>query len=335
MEQTGILAKEREEEKILQAELIAKAKRNEKLSFIIPFLGIIFITSFFAIITKGNTLTANNLNNIMNQSFNLIIVCVGAVFVYSHGGMDMSPGAVQGLTAVIVAQIILNNTLPVWMILPISILIGALCGLVTGAVHVTIGVPAFIVSLCVKYIASGITRTTTSKDDIYIPYNDFSFWNHGVLKVIVLLLVIIVAYTVFEYTRVGKYLKAIGGNKKTALQSGVNVKKYIIIAYMILGGSVGLIALFGLTRTGVANSSTGMGFELDVLTAIVLGGFPLSGGAKSKIRSAVLGAVTVAILTNGLVIWGVDPDVIGGIKGVLFLIIVFLSYERKKGEIIT
>lgn len=335
MEVSGVLAKEREEEKRKQEELISKARRNEKISMVIPFLGIVFIVIFFAIVTKGNTLTASNLNNIMNQSFNIIIVAVGAVFVYSHGGMDMSVGAVQGLASVVVASLILKGAIPEWMVLPISILVGLAAGFMTGAIHVTIGVPAFVVSLCMRYIATGITRTATSAKDLYIPYNNFSFWNNGFLKLMVLLLVIVISYIAFEYTRIGKYLKAIGGNKTTAFQSGINVKKYIVLAYMILGSTVGLVAFFGLTRTGVVSSSTGQGFELDILTAIVLGGFPLSGGAKSKIRSAILGAITVAVLTNGLVLWGVDPNIIGGIKGVLFLIIVYISYERKKGEIVS
>lgn len=335
MEGNAVLAKEREEEKQIQEQLIAKAKRNEKISMIIPFLGIIFIVIFFAIVTKGNTLTSSNLTNIMNQSFNIIIVAVGAVFVYAHGGMDMSVGAVQGLASVIVASLILRGAIPDWMVLPLSILVGIVSGFLTGAIHVAIGVPAFVVSLCMKYIATGITRTATSAKDLYIPYNNFSYWNNWLLKLVVLLLVIIISYIVFEYTRVGKYLKAIGGNKTTAYQSGINVKKYTVLAYMILGATVGLVAFFGLTRTGVVSSSTGQGFELDILTAIVLGGFPLAGGAKSKIRSAILGSITVAVLTNGLTLWGVDPDIIGGIKGVLFLIIIYLSYERKKGELVS
>ncbi len=335
MDSNIVLAKEREDEKLKQEQLIAKARRNEKISMVVPFLGIVFILIFFAIVTKGNTLTPSNLNNIMNQSFSIIIVAVGAVFVYSHGGMDMSVGAVQGLASVVVASLILQGAIPGWMVLPVSILVGTVVGFFTGAIHVAIGVPAFVVSLCMRYIATGITRTATSAKDIYIPYNEFSFWNNGLLKLCVLLLVIAISFIVFEYTRVGKYLKAMGGNRITAYQSGIKVKKYTVLAYMILGATVGLVAFFGLTRTGAVSSSTGQGFELDILTAIVLGGFPLSGGAKSRISSAILGSITVAVLTNGLIIWGMDPSIIGGIKGVLFLIIVYISYERKKGEVVS
>lgn len=331
---SSVLAKERIEEQEIQTELIKKAKRKEKLSLFIPFFGIVFVTLFFAIVTGGNSLSMNNITNIMNQSFSIIIVSVGAVFVYSHGGMDMSPGAVQGLTSVVVASLILSTSIPGFLILPVSILIGAICGFFTGAIHVGIGVPAFVVSLCVKYIATGITRTATSKSDIYIPYSEFSYWNKTSIKIIVLLSVIVIGYLVFEYTRVGKYLKAIGGNYNTASQCGIKVKKYTVLAYSILGATTGLVSLFSLTRTGVVSSSTGQGFELDILTAIVLGGFPLNGGAKSRLSFAVIGAITVAVLTNGLILWGVGPEIIGGIKGILFLVIVYLSYERKKGEVI-
>lgn len=327
------LAKEREEEKRIQEELIAKTKRKQRISAIVPFLGVVFIILFFALATKGKTVSTSNLMNLVNQSYTLIIVSVGAAFVYSHGGMDMSIGAVQGFTSVIVATLALHTLLPNWMMLPIAIMVGMLCGFCTGSIHVLIRVPAFVVSLCVNYICTGIVATATAQADIYMPYARFSFWNNNILKGIVLVIVISAGYYIFEYTRIGKNLKAIGGNRNVAKQSGISVSKYIIIAYAMLGATVGLVAFFTLTRTGAVTASTGSGLMLDILTAIVLGGFPLAGGTKSKIRSAVLGAVTVAVLSNGLTIWGVDPNYIGGIQGILFLVIVYLSYERHKGEI--
>jgi len=313
--------------------LLKKHKKKKMFSSIIPFMGLIFIICFFALVTKGNTISISNLSNLVNQSFTLIIVAVAAVFVYSHGGIDMSVGAVQGFVSVIIAMVALQGVLPGWAILPVGILVGMFCGFCTGSIHVLIGVPAFVVSLCVNYICTGIVASACANSDIYLPYAQYASWNNLLLKGGVVLAIIGIGFFVFEYTKVGKYLKAIGGNMNTANQSGVIVKKYVVLAYTILGGTVGLIAFFALARTGAITAQTGSGLMLDVLTAIVLGGFPLAGGAKSRIRSAIIGALTVTVLSNGLTIWGIDPNYINGIQGILFLIIVSVSYERKKNEI--
>lgn len=333
MAEEKVLAKEREEEIIAQQEIIKKMKRKNMLSAIIPFLGVAFIFVFFAIVTGGKTISSSNVTNLVNQSYTLIIVAVGATFVYAYGGMDMSCGAVQGLVSVIIAYLALNNIFPTWMMLPIAIIIGMLISSINGIVSVITRVPVFVVSLCINYICTGIVATVVSKADIYLPYAKYSYWNNNLLKTIILILVIAVGYYVFEYTKIGKNLKAIGGNKNTAVQSGIKSKIYIVIAYVIIGASIGLISFFTLTRTGTVSAQTGAGLMMDVMTAIVLGGFPLAGGTKSKVRSAVIGAIIVAMLSNGLTIWGVDPNYVGGIQGILFLVIVYLSYERRKGEI--
>lgn len=333
MAEEKVLAKEREEEKRKQEELIQQMKRKNIISGIIPFLGVVFIFLFFAIVTRGKTISSSNLTNLVNQSYTLIIVAVGATFVYSYGGMDMSCGAVQGLVSIVIASLALQSTLPTWLMLPIAIIVGTLVSSINGIISVITRVPVFVVSLCINFICTGIVATAVSKADIYMPYAKYSSWNNNILKTVILGLVIALGYYVFEYTKVGKGLKAIGGNRNTAEQSGIKAKFYIIIAHMIIGASIGLISFFTLTRTGTVSAQTGAGLMLDVLTAIVLGGFPLNGGSKSKIRSAVLGAVIVATLSNGLTIWGVDPNYVGGIQGILFLIIVYLSYERRKGEI--
>lgn len=333
MAEEKVLAKEREEEITAQRELINKIKRRKLLSAVIPFLGVIFIFLFFAFVTGGKTVSRTNLMNLVNQSYTLVIVAVGAAFVYAYGGMDMSCGAVQGFVSVIIASLALKGALPAWLLLVLAILIGMAVSSINGIVSVITHVPVFVVSLCINFICTGIVATVVSKADIYMPYSKYAGWNNNVLKTVILILIIAAGYYAFEYTKIGKGLRAIGGNIQTAEQCGINTRLYIIAAYLIIGASIGLISFFTLTRTGTVSAQTGSGLMLDVLTAIVLGGFPLAGGAKAKIRSAILGAIIVAMLNNGLTIWGVDPNYVGGIQGILFLVIVYLSYERKKGEV--
>lgn len=320
-------------EGIRQNSLLSASKRN-KLNGILPFTGLLLVILFFTIVTGGSILDAQNLNNLLHQSFTVVIVAVGAVFVYSHGGMDMSLGALQGITQLGAAWVITSSLLPSGLAIPAAILIGMLVGTITGGVHVLMGVPAFVASLCVRYICSGITYTVTSKQDIYIPYTEFTHYNSGIIKALVLIVVLAAGYVVFEYSRFGKNLKAIGGNKTVAHQSGIATRLNIVLAYAIIGGLVGLTGFFTLTRVGMINASSGQGLELNILTAIVLGGFPLTGGSASRLHSAIIGALTVTVLTNGLTLWGVDPYVIGGIKGLLFILIVGVTYDRSKGKLV-
>ncbi len=333
MSEEKILAKDREEEKLVQERLVNKIRKKRLITNILPFLGVVFIFLFFIIVTNGKTITSTNLINLVNQSYTLIIVAVGAAFVYAYGGMDMSVGAVQALISVIIAVFALNHWLPTWCVLPLAILLGMVISSLNGIVSIYTKVPVFVVSLCIMNICTGIVATVVSKKDIYMPYSEYKLWNNNILKGIVMIFVIALGYYVFEYTKMGKNLKIMGGNMTSAKLNGINLTKYTVLAYVLIGVTIGLVAFFAMARTGVVTASTGNGLMLDVLTAIVLGGFPLTGGAKAKIRAAVLGAIIVAILNNGLTIWGVDPNYVDGVQGILFLIIVYISYERRKGEI--
>ena len=124
-------------------------------------------------------------------------------------------------------------------------------------------------------------------------------------------------------------MRAIGGNPLTANHAGTKTKKTILIAYIILGVCVGVAAIFQMFRNGKVTPLSGTGIEFNMMMAIVLGGFPMRGGEKGKISSAIIGALTVALLANGLTLWGVDVSLTNGIKGILFVVIIGLSYDRR------
>lgn len=133
-----------------------------------------------------------------------------------------------------------------------------------------------------------------------------------------------------SYTTLGKGTKAIGANRVAVAQSGINVKRTIILAHVFTGACVGIVAFFTLCRNGCADSTSGIGLELNVMTAIVLGGLPLSGGTRTKISCAIIGALTITILINGLVICGFSQAIAQGVQGIVFLICVYISYVRDR-----
>jgi ribose transport system permease protein len=311
----------------VQELLDQKAKRKKMLLSVLPFAGLVFISVFFIVVTRGGILKPGNLNNLLSQCFSVSLVAVGASFVYAHGGFDFSIGTSCGLAQLVCAVMLLSN-MPTWSGFVACIAIGVICSLTVGGSSLLFRIPVFIASLCVRSICWGIVSVSVSKSDISINYAKYASYNNEFLKLGVLLFVIAAGYYLFEYTSLGKSVKAIGGNTITARQAGVNIAGSVLLAYTLLGICVGIAGFFQLVRLGSVTGSSGSGLEFDIMTALVLGGFPLTGGSAAKIRSAIIGAFTVTILSNGLILWGVNYVFVSGLKGLLFLVIVAISYDR-------
>lgn len=312
----------------VQEILNKKARRKSLLTTVIPFTGLVFIFVFFILVTQGKMLNGGNLINLISQCFSVSIVAVGASFVYAHGGLDFSIGASCGVAQLAAALIITRSALPTWIAILTCISIAVVCATLVGATSAFLRVPVFVVSLCMRAICTGILTVGIAEGDISIDYLKFAGFNDEFLKLIVLLVMIGIGYYLFEYTALGKSEKAIGGNVLTAFQAGVKIKKTQIVAYMLMGLCVGIAGFFQMTRTGGVTGSSGSGLEFDIMVAIVLGGFPMMGGSAARLRSVIVGAFTITILSNGLVLWGLDYLLVNGVKGLLFLIIVAISYDR-------
>jgi Branched-chain amino acid transport system / permease component. len=154
------------------------------------------------------------------------------------------------------------------------------------------------------------------------------------VKLVTLAVVYIVCYLLFEKTGIGKANKAIGGNDVAAQLAGVNVKATRMLSYIISGITVGIAGIILMLRAGSVSTSTGQGLEMNVITAMVLGGVPLSGGSRVKMLGALIGSFSVIILRNGLIILGVNERVIEGIQGLVLLLLVFLTYTKSKDGIL-
>lgn len=300
-------------------------KRKIDLVTIIPFLGLVFVVALFAVLTGGKSLTWRNLNTILNQAYTIVLLALGATFIYACGCKDMAYGAVIGFTCMV--GILAARVIGFWAIIPASLIVGILCYAGTGVIVGLLALPPFVASMCMKYITLGITTTVTNANGVMAPGQIYAYDN-WTLKIIVLLVMIALIYLVFEYTKIGKVAKAIGGNELTTEQSGHSISKYRLLCYVVAGVMVGVAAFFNAARAGSVTSNTGTGLEMKVMTAVVLGGLPMSGGARSNVRCAVIGALTIAVLTNGLVLIGASTALAQGIQGVIFLATVAISYER-------
>jgi ribose transport system permease protein len=318
----------------IQIKLDKMAARKNALATVLPFTGLVFIFIFFVAVTGGKILNAGNLENLINQSFVLILVAIGAAFVYANGGMDFSMGTVSGVSQLVMGLLLVNLHVPAWLAIAGCILTSVVCMSLVGGLSLAFKVPVFVASLCMRSICTGVLTTVLSSSEIILSYGRYLSFNNALLKAVVLVIVFLIGYYLFEFTAIGKKERAIGGNQMTTWQAGIPVGRNVFVAYVFLGICIGIASFFTMFRASLVSSQSGSGLEFNIMTAIVLGGFPFSGGDKARLHSAVIGAVTVSILTNGLTLWGLDPMLVNGVKGLLFLVIIGLSYDRSKGKLV-
>ena len=217
----NITGKNSEFELAIQKKLNNKAKLKSIASNILPFAGLFFVFFLFLVVTDGRIINPSNIENLINQAFALIIISVGAAFVYAHGGLDFSLGAASGVAQMIGAILITKTGLPLWACILGCILIGIANSAIMGGASLLFKVPVFIASLCMRTINLGILATVLSSSEIIVPFNQYKYINNVSIKSVVLVAIILIGVFLFEYTKIGKYQKAIGGNILTASQAGV------------------------------------------------------------------------------------------------------------------
>lgn len=310
-----------------------KLKKN--LSLVIPFLGLVLVLLVLGVATGGKLFEAANLSRIIDQCYTIVILSVGCSFIYAHGGFDLSVGAVYGLTQV-VAGYIMIATGNIWLALPICVGLSLVCGMVTGGVTVKLALPAFISSLCMQFLCRGII-TATTKNNLVLPAGVSSaanLANNWLFKAAVLVVLLVIAYLLMHHTVFGRNNRFVGENPAAAQQSGINVMRTRLIAYFINAVFVGIASFFAMCRTGTVAILAGNGYELDVIVAIVLGGMSLNGGINSSVRAPILGALITTVLANGLVMLGVDYIYIDAVSGIIFLVVIAVSYKRIKNGLL-
>lgn len=310
--------------------LLRKARQKDILMTVLPFAGLALTIAALTIATGGLLLSGGNLVNIMNQCFTTAIVCIGASFVYARGGMDFSLGPSCGVAQLACVAIITRAGLPVWMGMIAAIVIAVACTMIVGLGSDCLHLQPFVVSLCVRSACTGILVVGCNAlgKNIRVPLELLGGLNNNFLKVSVLLALLAAGWYLFEKTSLGKEQKAIGGNLVTAVQSGIRSRRGVVISHLILGICVGVASCFQMARASTVSTQSGSGLEFNIMIALALGGFPMAGGSTAKIRSAIVGVLIITFLTNGLTLAGMPSEYINMVKGLLFIVIVAVSYDR-------
>ncbi len=317
----------------IQNELNKKAKRKAILTEVLPLCGLIFIVLFFVLVCGDKFVDSGNVENLINQCFTSVIVVAGACFIYATGAMDMSVGAILGMCC-FTAAVTLRAGLGWPVALLVAMITGAALELLTAMIFQYLKVPVFIVTMCMMYALQGVLITLVQKE-YTIDYRATAWLNDSTVRALFLVVILAVTYYLFHKTKLGAKLKAIGANRESAKQAGINVVLVTCLGFAILGACCGIGGFFTLTRIGYTTASAGSGIMLNVMIGIVLGGNPLTGGSRFKLSNAIIGALIVTILSNGLTLMGLIPALLETFKGVLYLIIVLLTYDKSKGVLVS
>ena len=309
---------------------VNKLLNKETLKKIFPFAGLIFVIVFFQVMSNGRLLARASINAIISSVFFIMTGAVGFVFLLTQGNLEFSIGGNMAVSCVAAAWAAMINP---WLAIPAAIATGLLIGFVNGIMHVVLKIDAFIATVAMRFILLGLVVIVLDYGVMAAPLSMLD-WNNNTNKLIVMILVVSIGYIIYEFTTFGKQNKAVGSNAEAARQSGIKVNLIKFIPFLIVGGICGLLGFFNLVRTGAATNQTGSSFFLDVLNAVLLGGMPLSGGAGSKYRAVIIGSLTSSILTVGMTMLGVDTFTRQFVNGVVFLVIVSLSFDRRGMPII-
>jgi ribose transport system permease protein len=321
-----------------QAAELAATKRKERRRALIQLAGmlpvLVLICIFFAILTP-NFLTQNNIVNVVRQASINIVLAAGMTFVILTGGIDLAVGSVLGFTAVIAVAVSLIPALS-WAAVPIALLAGLLVGALTGMTVAYVGLPPFIVTLGTytairgaAYLAAGGTTVINSKIG-------FAWIGNGYVGpvpwlVIIALLTIAVSAFILHGTVLGVHVYAVGGNAQASRLTGIPVPLVLIFVYGVSGLLSGLGGVMSASRLYSAQGQLGIGYELDAIAAVILGGTSFSGGIGT-VFGTLVGALIIAVLNNGLTLMNVSFYWQLVIKGAVIVLAVTLDKLRTRGQ---
>jgi len=297
---------------------------------ILPIL--VLIVAIFGVVAP-NFFTDSNLLNIARQASINIVLAAGMTFIILTGGIDLSVGSMLGATAVVAMVASLNPALSALSI-PLALLAGLGMGLFNGILVAYAGLPPFIVTLgtytalrgAAYLIADG---TTVINSSINFEWIGNAYLGPVPWLIIIALAVIAICWFILRRTTLGVHIYAVGGNMQAARLTGIKVSFVLLFVYAASGLLSGLGGLMSASRLYSANGNLGMGYELDAIAAVILGGTSFVGGIGT-ITGTLVGALIIATLNNGMTLMGVSYFWQLVIKGAVIIIAVLIDKYRTR-----
>ena len=304
-----------------------------KLKFqdIVPFAAFIVIFLFFTIASYNERtgtitmLTARNLSTLLDQTMQTILVACGTLFVVSQGSTDLSVGVNLALSGVI-GMWVAHATGIAWLLIPVTLIVGLIVGVFNGVIVSKFKVSSFMLTLAMLIGVRGLVNYLQIFTDVQRMPESLAFLSNSTVKVILFVIIVAAMAYVFEFTKVGRYSRAIGENETTAKFVGVPVDKMKIVAFALSGLLAAVAAIFNLATIGSTSNQMGSFLEIRVIMAIYLGGVLVTGGSSAKFYKILLGSFSIQIIVNGLALMGKsDAHYSQSVQGILLLLILFVT----------
>ncbi len=279
-------------------------------------------------------LKGSNLINVIRQVSIIGTAAMGMAILMISGGIDLSVGSHLAFTGLVVAMMLNKFSLPVWAAILITLCFSLMVGVINSLLVTMVKIPPFIATLGMMSVLRGTGYIMTGGIPVYDFPTSFIILGRGYIgpipiPAIIMLAVFLFAYFLINRTYLGRYFYALGGNEVATRLSGIDVVLTRTIAYALCGLFVGVAGLILLARINSAQPSAGSGFEMDVITAVVLGGVSMSGG-QGKIQNVLLGVLIIGVIANGLVLLNVHDYYQIVIKGMTLLMAVAVDKFGKR-----
>ena len=325
---------------------------KENSNYLARYIGLIICIILFGtlspIIKNVNILdiTGSSFKTIFTEGVIYSIVSAGAVFVYSLGAMDVSIGAQMSLYCVLLIEIYNvagSNFKAMLMGLFAILLFSIVCGAVNSVLASVLKIKPIITSLFLQFVLYGVSVILFNKwcgDSESMTFNagtasSTSFAPFRNIRVMLLTMVIFVLFFsyVFNYTKTGRYVRALGANQECSRQAGVNITLYRMLAYLLMAVAIVVGTTLFLANKSSITYEACRGYEMNIIICLILGGMPISGGMKSRLSCAVIGSFTYALIDICFIFIGVPSKLTNLFVAIIYIVVVLLTC-RDKGRVL-
>ncbi|GAA0794622.1 ribose ABC transporter permease [Faecalicatena orotica] len=294
---------------------------------------LIIVIAYFGITAPG-FMTIGNGMSLLRQIAVLGILSTGFSMVMIAGGLDLSISSQLSLVSCATAMMIVNGVPSILACIG-GIVIAVLISTFNGFAIVTTGMPAMICTLAMQQVLQGVVYIFTGASPVYGLPNSMKIIGQGYIfgivpiPIIIMIAIFLIGAFILNRTYLGRYFYAVGSNEEATRLSGLSSKKIMILSYVINGIFVGLASIVLMSRIASGQPLAGQGYEMDVITACVVGGIAFSGG-KGKMLGVVQGVLVMGVLSNGLGVKGVDSYTQLLCKGIVLIVVVSIDCLREK-----
>lgn len=306
---------------------IKNTPAKEKYSIFI----VLFVMIFMCSILNQNFLSANNISNIMKQLAVSTILAYGEMLLIISGMLDLSSGAVLALSGVLsISAYQATGSLALAVLVGIGVAVA--CNLVNAVMITHLNAPPFIATLAMMQVARGIALLFTKGQNIN-QLKDYVIFGQGTIgpvpiSIIITVVITIVVWYILRHTKLGRSLYAIGGNEEASVAAGINVKKNKYIVFIINGVLVGIAGILFMSRVNAGLPNGAVGYEMEGLTAAIVGGTSFSGGVGTTMGT-LAGAFIIGMLNNIMNLVGVDSYIQQIVKGAIIALAVIWDIRSK------